>query len=203
MRMTYLICAAAALLAMPVLGWAQSGGWDQLPASGAHDEGLGKPSIIKLSSNLSSHSEARRYLGKDLLYVGALRWDKHSGTVWVYKTNAVRNEPYRHFAIRVYMRQQAPGKVEMKLRTFCDVGSDPYLNITQDTCDRIRDEFAPKLLEQNRQNFITFIGGDNTTRTQLKEAGRAIHDDLAAMMGESGMAGEGHGKTIEASGDID
>src|SRR5699024_10823941 len=89
MRMTYLACAALALLVLPAAGWAQSDSWDQLPASGAHDEGLGKSSVIKLSSNLSSHSEARRYLGKDLLYIGALRWDKHSGTVWVYKTNAV------------------------------------------------------------------------------------------------------------------
>ncbi len=171
--------AALAALLLPASAFAQD-----LPNRGAQDEGLGKDTVIGLSAALSSHSAVRRLGYDDQIAVSAVRWGPGEGTVWVYRTNEIMGKTgYRHFAVRVYMKQAAPGQVAFKTQAFCDVGSDGDLQISADRCNRIKTEFAPKLVAGHRQDFIALIGGENTTPAQVKSAGAAIHDALAGMTG--------------------
>ena len=187
-----------AALLLPASAFAQD-----LPNRGSQDEGLGKESVNGLSAALSSHSAVRRLLADDQITVSAMRWGPGEGTVWVYRTNEIGGKSgYQHFAVRVYMKQAAPGQVEFKTQVFCDVGSDRFLQISADRCERVKSEFAPKLVADHRQDFITFIGGENTTTAQVRTAGTAIHDALAAMTG-SPVATAGSGRAETVPGQID
>ena len=189
---------ALAALLLPASAFAQ-----ELPNRGAQDEGLGKATVIDLSATLSSHSAVRRLSSGDQITVSAMRWGPGEGTVWVYRTNEIGGKSgYQHFAVRVYMKQAAPGQVEFKTQVFCDVGSDRFVQISADRCERIKSEFAPKLVADHRQDFITFIGGENTTTAQVRTAGTAIHDALAAMTG-SPVATAAGGTSDTVPGQID
>ena len=190
---------ALTALLLPASAFAQ-----ELPNRGAQDEGMGKATVNELSAALSSHSAVRRLLTDDQISVSAMRWGPGEGTVWVYRTNEIGGKSgYQHFAVRVYMKQAAPGQVEFKTQVFCDVGTDRFLQISADRCERVKSEFAPKLVADHRQDFITFIGGENTTPAQIKAAGSAIHDALAAMIGSPVAAAGSGGKAETVPGQID
>lgn len=142
----------------------------------------------------------------DEVSVSAVRWNAGEGTVWVYRTNEmVTRTGYQHFAIRVPMRQVAPGQIELKSATFCDVGADRFRNISTDRCDALRNEFMPKLVAEHRQDFITFIGTENTTPAQAKAAAASIHDAVAGMIGLTPATGPrpNSGSTEQVPGQID
>ncbi|GAA3929048.1 hypothetical protein [Luteimonas lutimaris] len=199
MMMKKIHAIALVALMLPASAFAQ-----ELPNRGAQDEGLGKDTVNALSATLSSHSAVRRLLADDQITVSAMRWGPGEGTVWVYRTNEIGGKSgYQHFAVRVYMKQAAPGQVEFKTQVFCDVGSDRFLQITADRCERIKSDFAPKLVADHRQDFIAFIGGENTTPAQIRAAGGAIHDALAAMTGSPVAATGSSGKSETVPGQID
>ena len=198
MKMAYSTALAAAL-SLPLSALAQ-----ELPSRGAEGESLGKDTVNKLSATLSSHSEVRRVFFDDQISVSAVRWGAGEGTVWVYRTGEIQGRTgYQHFAIRVYMRQAAPGQVEFKTAAFCDVGGDRFRNISADRCERVKSEFMPKLVADHRQDFMTFIGGDNTTPAQVKAAGTSIHDALAGMIGAPAAAGAANGGAEQVPGQLD